>query len=158
MPATSRKTAADTVNVPAGPRRRWPNPQLGDRSRERRAARVASDSNGTTSSAAIANEAATRSQPGSVKDIRKLRNSDATPPPSIPARPSTAESSGTPTMTPTITPVIAVWIIDISPYMGRIITTAVVVGIVIVDATRSYRQVNPDAADRTFDLQPVIAG
>src|SRR3990172_10605077 len=42
--------------------------------------------------------------------------------------------------------------------MRRIITAAVVVGIIIVDIARTYRQVNPWAAATTFDLNKIIPG
>src|SRR5215510_6415315 len=85
MPATRRKPAAATINVPALPRRFWPNLQLDDRSRERRASLVVSDRVAKMSRADIAMREG-RSPPRRLKDICKLRNSDATSPPSIPTR------------------------------------------------------------------------
>jgi hypothetical protein len=51
--------------------------------------------------------------------------------------------------------VVVVRIVDITSYMGRIITAAVVVGIIIVDVARTYREVNPPTADTTFELDHV---
>src|SRR4029078_5778547 len=65
MPATRRKAGAATINGRAAPRWSRPKRQIEDRSR------------GKTSSADIAIEETTKSQPRSVKDICKLRNSDA---------------------------------------------------------------------------------
>jgi hypothetical protein len=53
---------------------------------------------------------------------------------------------------------VAEGIVDIPPYMRRIITAAVVVGIIIVDISRTYRQVNPWAAATTFAPQHIILG
>src|SRR4029078_9619869 len=65
MPAPRRKAAAAAINGRAAPRWSRPKRQIEDRSR------------GKTSSADIAIEETTKSQPRSVKDICKLRNSDA---------------------------------------------------------------------------------
>jgi hypothetical protein len=48
--------------------------------------------------------------------------------------------------------VVVVGIVDVAPYMRRIMTAAVVVGIIIVDIAWTDRQVNPYAAAGTFDL------
>jgi hypothetical protein len=141
MPATRRKAAAATLNVPAVSRRSWPPPQLDDRSRERRASLAASDRSAKMSRADIAIKEG-RSQPRRVKDICKLRNSDATSAPSIPTRSSAAAS--------TITAVV-VRIVDIASYMRRIVTAAVVVGIITIDRAWTYRQRNACAVATRFD-------
>jgi hypothetical protein len=83
-----------------------------------------------------------RSQPRRVKDICKLRNSDATSAPLIPTRSSAAIS--------TITAVV-VRIVDIAPYMRRVVTAAVVVGIITIDRAWTYRQRNAWAVATRFD-------
>jgi hypothetical protein len=142
MPATRRKTAAGTTSVPAVPRRFWPNSQLDE----------PLDRSGTMRNADIATEEKIRSQPRSVKDISKLRNSDATSPPSM--RPLAARRSAVSQIVATV--VVVVRIVDITPYMGRIITATVVIGIIIVDIAWTYRQMNPSAADATFELNRII--
>jgi hypothetical protein len=80
-------------------------------------------------------EEMTRTQPRGVKDIRKLRSfSHETSPPSIATRPVTAECSRRSFISPIIAAaVIAERIVGITSYMRRKMTTAVVVGIIIVD-------------------------
>jgi len=131
MPATRRKTAAATTNVPARPPRLWPNPQLDDWSHERRASLAASNRGEKAISADIAIEEAIKSQTRDVKDICRLRNADATSPRRIPPNPRTVVVVGM--------AVVIGGIVDIAPYMGRIKTPAVVVGIVMVDRGRTYR-------------------
>jgi len=150
MPATRRKAAAATLNVPAVPRRSWPPLQLDDRSRERRASLAASNRSAKMSRADIAIKEG-RSQPRRVQDICKLRNSDAISPPSIPTRSSAAAS--------TITAVV-VRIVDIAPYVRRIMTAAVVVGIITIDLAWTYRQMNSRAtrSDRNHMTPDTFAG
>jgi hypothetical protein len=63
-----------------------------------------------------------------------------------------------------VTGIIIIWvvgleiIVDIAPYMRRIMTAAVVIGIIIVDIGRPYRQVNPYAAAATVDLNYIVPG
>jgi len=57
-----------------------------------------------------------------------------------------------------IAAVVGVGIVDIASYMRRIIPTAVVVGIIIVDRRRPYRQVNSCAAAATLDMNHMIPG
>jgi hypothetical protein len=49
-------------------------------------------------------------------------------------------------------------IIDIAPYVRWIITAAIIVGIVIVDVTRTHRQLNPWAARTTFANKNISPG
>jgi hypothetical protein len=156
MPATRRKAAAATINVPAAPRKSWPTPQLDDRSRERRAGLDVSDRSAKMSRADIAIKEG-RSQPRRVKDICKLRNSDATSLLSIPTHPLEAGRSRTSNIASTITAVV-VGIVDIAPYMCRIMTAAVVIGIITVDRAWTYRQVNSWAAATTFDHDHISPG
>jgi hypothetical protein len=146
MPATRRKPAAATINVPAVPRRFFLNPRLDDRSRERRASLVAPDRSEKMSNPDIAIREG-RSQPRRVQDICKLRNSIATSPPSIPTLTSIEVS--------TITAVV-VGIVDIAPDMRRVMTAAVVVGIITVDRAWTYRQGNSYAVATRFDRNHMI--
>jgi hypothetical protein len=68
---------------------------------------------------------------------------------------ATAGPHNASTVAPAVFPVIG--IVDVSPYMGRIVAAAVVVRIILVHAARSYGQVYPDAADRAFGPQPTAA-
>jgi len=43
-------------------------------------------------------------------------------------------------------------------YMPRIITAAVIVGIIIIERARTYGQVNPSVAVTIFDLNHIIPG
>src|SRR5262245_20739359 len=132
MPATRRKTAAT--------------------SRLRGASREPVDRSGKTSSADMAIEEATTSQPSSVKDICKLRNSGATSRLSTATRPQVSEYSRASLVAPMITGVVrrGVVIVDITSHMRGIMTAAVVVGIIVVDGAWTSRQMNPYAATTTF--------
>jgi hypothetical protein len=122
MPATRRKTAATTTNVD-------------ERNREERASLLASDRSGKTSSADSPIEETIRSHPRSVKDICYLRNSDAALPPSpasIAVRFMAVEQSMMDAPRP-IAAIGVVRIVDIPPYMCRIMAAGVVIGVIVVD-------------------------
>ena len=57
-----------------------------------------------------------------------------------------------------IAAVVGVGIVDIAPYMRRIIPAAVVVGIIIVDVAWTYRQVNSWIAATRSDLNLLNLG
>jgi hypothetical protein len=47
-------------------------------------------------------------------------------------------------------------IVDVPAYVGRVVTAAIVIGIIIVDIARAYGQVNPYAAATTFDFDDIV--
>jgi hypothetical protein len=108
------------------------------------------------SSANIAIDEARRSQTASVKDIFKLRNPDATSPPSVPTRLLTTDFWRTSIIAPTITSIILVGIVDVAPYMRRKISAGVVVGVVIVDIAWTYRQVDLYTMETTETTEPMV--
>jgi hypothetical protein len=132
MPATRRKSAAATINVAV--RRSWPNPQVNDRSRDSTASLAVPDRNTKTSSADTAIEEAMRSQPRSAEDICKLTSDPVSP--SIAVRP-VAVKVPTTEVTRIVTTVGVVGVIYIASYMRRIMTAAIIVGIIVVDGGRT---------------------